>query len=91
MTCATRTGGTGTKVWAEVVELGQNLEAIAEVVGSRVEADVAILFDWNAWWAVEANCMPSAEVTYLDQARAMHTALWQAGVTCDLAHPMRAF
>ena len=79
--------GTGTKVWDEVVELGRNLEAIAEVVGSRVEADVAILFDWNAWWAVEESCLPSAEVRYLDQARAMHTALWQAGVTCDLAHP----
>ena len=22
-------------------------------VGSRVEADVAILFDWESWWALE--------------------------------------
>jgi beta-galactosidase len=79
--------GTDTKIWREVLELGANLAAIAEVRGSRVESDFAILFDWNAWWAVEEDCMPSQDVTYLDQVRAMHGALWRSGVTCDLAHP----
>ena len=63
--------GTDTKVWHEVVELGAQLEAIEEVRGSRVEAEVAILFDWNAWWAVEGDCLPSQDLTYLDLVRAM--------------------
>jgi beta-galactosidase len=79
--------GTDTKVWREVVGLGADLAALDAVVGSRVEADVAILFDWNAWWAAEGETVPTHDVAYLDQVRAMHRAYWQAGVTCDFAHP----
>jgi beta-galactosidase len=79
--------GTDTKVWREVVGLGADLAAMDAVVGSRVEADVAILFDWNAWWTAEGEAVPTHDVAYLDQVRAMHRAYWQAGVTCDLAHP----
>src|SRR5450432_1020250 len=64
--------GTDTKIWRETVELGANLAALAEVKGSRVEADVAMLFDYEAWWAVEGDTVPSHDVTYLDQVRAMH-------------------
>lgn len=79
--------GTGTRLWREVVELGATLEAIGEVAGSTVRAEVAILFDWNARWAAELDSHPSRDVTYLDRSQALYRALWDAGVTVDLVHP----
>jgi len=79
--------GTDTMLWREVVALGRDLESIAEVSGTRVQADVAILFDWHSWWGVELNSHPSGDVDQMTDVRAWHRALWERGVTCDFAHP----
>ncbi|WP_435206491.1 beta-galactosidase [Micromonospora sp. bgisy143] len=79
--------GPDTKVFREVCQLGADLKALAEVRGSRVDADVAILFDYEAWWAVELDSHPSADVTYADRLNALYGALWRAGVTADVVHP----
>jgi len=79
--------GTQTKVWREVVSLGAELQRIAEVKGSRVDAEVALLWDWEAWWAVELDSHPSADLSYLELVRDHHAALWRHGITADLAHP----
>jgi beta-galactosidase len=79
--------GKDTKVWRESVGLGRDLEALREVAGSTVRADVAIVFDWQAWWAIELDSHPSTDVTYLDAVHSYYRALWDAGVTCDFAHP----
>ncbi|MFU8849738.1 beta-galactosidase [Micromonospora sp. SL1-18] len=79
--------GSETKVFGEVCRLGADLKALAEVRGSRVEADVAILFDYEAWWGVELDSHPSVDVTYVDRLAALHGALWRAGVTADVVHP----
>ena len=79
--------GTDTKVWRDVVELGRILDAIGEVAGSTVHADVAILYDWQAWWAAELDSHPSSDLTYHDRLDAIYQALWDAGVTTDVVHP----
>lgn len=79
--------GTDTKIWRDVTRLGANLDALSEVVGSRVEARVAMVFDWQAWWAAELDSHPTADVTYLDRAHAHYRALWERGVTVDFVPP----
>ncbi|MCO1616634.1 beta-galactosidase [Micromonospora sp. CPM1] len=79
--------GPDTKVFREVCRLGADLRALAEVRGSRVDADVAILFDYEAWWGAELDSHPSVDVTYTDRLAALHAALWRAGVTADVVHP----
>lgn len=79
--------GTDTKVWREVVQLGAALDSLAGVAGTRVVADVAVVTDWQAWWACELDSHPSADVTYLDRAHAVHRALWDRGVTADVVGP----
>ena len=79
--------GTDSIVWSEVVELGGMLTKLAEVAGSRVEADVAIVFDWQAWWATDLDSHPSADVRYLPQVHAAYNALLDAGVTVDIVAP----
>src|SRR5699024_2373462 len=51
--------GTGSRVWREVTELGARLDGLADLRGSRVEADVAILWDWEAHWAQDLPWRPS--------------------------------
>ncbi len=79
--------GTDSRVWREVVQLGGDLRRLAAVRGSRVVADVAMLWDYESWWAVELDSHPSADVTFLDRIQAFHGALWKAGVTVDVVHP----
>jgi len=71
----------------EVVGLGAVLAAIGEVAGSRVQADVALLWDWNAWWACDLGSHPSGELGYVDAVHRWHKAVTDAGATADVVHP----
>lgn len=79
--------GTNTEVWRNVVELGAVLKRLGPVQGSRVESRVAIVFDYEAWWASELDSHPSEEVNYLALLRAFHRSLFLRGVTADFVHP----
>ncbi len=77
--------GADSALFRDVVGLGQLLGRLAEVRGSVVEpAQVALLWDQDSWWAVEAEAHPSEDVRYLDQARAFHAALTDLGVPVDV-------
>ncbi|GLW32567.1 beta-galactosidase [Actinoplanes regularis] len=79
--------GTGTVAWREVLRLSETLNRIGEVAGTTVEADVALIFSWESWWAAEGEARPSQAVEYLDQVHATHRALRELGVTCDVVSP----
>ena len=79
--------GTDTKIWREAVELGGILASLSEVAGSRVVADIAMVFDWQAWWATDLDSHPSASVEYLVEAHRVHRALLAAGHTVDFVAP----
>lgn len=79
--------GTATRVWREVVDLGTILQRIARVRGTRVMAEAALVFDWQAWWASELDAHPTIDVVYLDQVHALHRGLWRRGVTVDIVPP----
>ena len=57
------------------------------VVDSRVDAEIAILFDWESWWALELPSKPSALVTYAAQLESYYAPLFEANVTADFARP----
>lgn len=83
--------GTESRTWREVMELGRVLERLREVVGSRTDNQAAILFDYECWWAVGLDSLPSCDVTYLDQPHAFHRALTDLGVGVDVIHPDQDF
>jgi beta-galactosidase len=80
-------GGTGSRVWREVARLGTDLPALAELRGSRVEAQVAVLWDWQSWWALELEWRPSVDLSYLDSMTGWYERLWHSHVTVDFARP----
>jgi beta-galactosidase len=51
--------GTDSDVWREVVELGATLDRLDEITGTRVQADVALLFSWENWWAADGESRPT--------------------------------
>ncbi|MGW5769580.1 beta-galactosidase [Streptomyces longwoodensis] len=76
------------RTFQEVVELGADLARIGpEVAGRRVGADIAVLHDWDAWWASAQDGRPSVRVDLPDVLHAWHRALWEAHLTTDFAHP----
>jgi beta-galactosidase len=79
--------GTDTRLWREVVHLGQVCERLAEVVGTTVESDVALVWDYQAGWACDQDSHPSGLVRYGDDAHAVHAALRARGITVDVVHP----
>ncbi len=74
-------------MWREVVELGEVCARLAEVVGTTVQADVAVLWDYQAGWACDEDSHPSSLVRYGTDAHAIHAALRERGVAADVVHP----
>ena len=83
-------GGTGSRVWREVVDLGADLRRLAEVRGSRVSADVAVLWDWEDYWALELEWRPSVDLSFVDMVSSFYRRLWAAHLTVDFVHPEQA-
>ncbi|QAY60050.1 beta-galactosidase [Microbacterium protaetiae] len=79
--------GTGSRVWREVVELGDVLGRLGEVCGARVVADAAVLWDFESFWAQDQEWRPSVDVTHKERTRAFYEQLWRDGVTVDFALP----
>ncbi|MFD7418045.1 beta-galactosidase [Kitasatospora purpeofusca] len=77
-------GGESTRIWQEVVRLGAALRRIGEVAGSTVTGEVALLWDYENWWALELGGRPSVDLEYAAEAEAWHRAVWRQGVVCDV-------
>jgi beta-galactosidase len=75
--------------WQEVVRLGAELQGLDDVCGTRVPAEVAIVFDWDSWWALELPSKPSAKLRALDQVRSYYRHLFEANITADFAPSSR--
>jgi beta-galactosidase len=78
-------GRSDTRVFQEVAELGAELERLGSAsLGARTPARVAMLFDWDSWWALELSDGLSRLVRYVDVVLAYYTALWESGVDVDV-------
>jgi beta-galactosidase len=77
--------GTNTRVWREIVALGQSLKRLAPVAGSRVEAAaVALLVDEESAWAFEQGLKPHRALTSSREPRLWHAAFWNRQVLVDV-------
>ncbi|MDU0294325.1 beta-galactosidase [Saccharothrix longispora] len=79
--------GPDSRVFREVVALGADLEALAPVAGTDVTASVAVVLDWESWWAARLDAHPSADFDVLRRVRDFYEPLFDAGVAVDFAHP----
>ncbi|PWR06624.1 beta-galactosidase [Micromonospora acroterricola] len=78
-------GRSDTRVFREVADLGAELARLGPAsLGARTPARVALLFDWDSWWALEISDGPSRLVRYQQVVLAYHRALWDVGVDLDV-------
>lgn len=84
--------GTDTRTWREVTELGEQLAALPTLpttAGGTSDARVALVFDWENWWAVEASDHPMNQVDYLAIVQRWYRALHRRHVQVDIVPPSR--
>ena len=72
----------------EAAQLGAELKRFSpDVVDSRITAQVAILMDWQNWWAVEYLPGPSDRLHYWEQIKHYYRALHELNVAVDILSP----
>lgn len=79
-------GHENTRLFREIAELGGELETrIGDLtLGSRIDAKVAILFDWDNWWAAEFSAGPSRLLKYTQEVKQYYKALYSQNYSVDL-------
>ncbi|GAB3443016.1 beta-galactosidase [Streptomonospora sediminis] len=77
--------GADSAVFRSVAALGARLDGLAPLAGTRRKpAPVAILFDWESWWASEQDSHPSSLLRYRKEALDWYSALLACGVRADV-------
>lgn len=73
------------RTFREAVAFGAELARLEPVIGTSVRSSVALVVDWDSWWASSApDSMPSDRLRWLDQAQLWSAALRSLGHTVDV-------
>ena len=84
----THEGSEHTRIFRQAARLGAELQQLSpEVVGSRVPARVALLMDWQNWWAVEYLPGPSNRLRYWEQLKTYYKPLHNLNIAVDIVSP----
>ncbi|WP_128101349.1 beta-galactosidase [Paenibacillus sp. DCT19] len=74
-----------TRVFREVAELGKELQILGDqTLDATVESKVAIVFDWDNWWAIEKSSGPTVALNYVDQIHKYYAAFFRRNIQVDI-------
>jgi beta-galactosidase len=71
------------RIYQEVKQLGEELKKLDDVVGSRTDAKVAVIFDWENWWAVELEGKPHNLLNYLQTVQRYYEQFYEKNIPVD--------
>ena len=78
-------GTENTRVFRELTALGEELVKIGDrTLGARADSKVAIVFDWDNWWAAEYSAGPSKLIDYYKEVFGYYKALNDRNISVDL-------
>lgn len=84
----THEGNEHTRIFREVAQLGAELSRLSsEIVGAQTPAQVALLVDWQNWWAVEYRPNPSDRLNYWEQIKTYYEPLHALNIAVDIVPP----
>ncbi|MFC6169617.1 beta-galactosidase [Loigolactobacillus jiayinensis] len=73
-----------TRVFQETKALGQELQQLGDCfLGARVPAKVAIIFDWDNYWALEYASGPNVRLKYVAQIHQYYAAFYRRNIAVD--------
>src|SRR5690606_12853126 len=73
-----------TRVFQDVAAVGAVLKGLDPVVGTTVEPEVALIFDWENRWALEDAQGPRQEKKYEETCRRHYYPFWSQGIPVDV-------
>lgn len=78
-------GNENTRVFREIAALGRELEQIGKrTMGMRTKSEIALMMDWDNWWAIEYSAGPSVELKYLQEFGRYYEALRKMNYNVDI-------
>jgi beta-galactosidase len=81
--------GTETRIFRDVVDLGARIKDLAELGHEKTKkASVAMIYDYQSYWALSQRNLPSDEILYPQLAHDWYRALWTLGVQVDFVSPL---
>ncbi len=75
---------TETRVFREVSQLGHELEKLDGLIGSQNKSRVALIFDWDNYWALEFTSGPSIDLRYVDQMHHYYRYFCDRNISVDI-------
>lgn len=78
-------GHENTRVFKEVTRVGEILSKLDEVIGTSVEPEVAVIYDWENFWAINDAQGPRIEKKdYYDTCQKHYKAFWDMSIPVDV-------
>ena len=78
-------GTENTRVFRSVAKTGEILGKIEELAGTGVDAEVAIIYDWENMWALDnSQGFAQKNKKYYQTCYSYHRYFWKRGINCDI-------
>lgn len=78
-------GHENTRVFRDVTRVGEILSKLDEVIGTSVEPEVAVIYDWENFWAIADAQGPRVEKKdYYDTCQKHYKAFWDMSIPTDV-------
>ncbi len=84
-------GNEHTRVFREVTQVGDALKKMSAIRGSRVNSEVALIFDWDNRWALSSAQGPRKDKQYDEIVQEHYHALLRNGVNVDVIDSEHSF
>ncbi|WP_257210597.1 beta-galactosidase [Actinomyces ruminis] len=80
--------GRNSRVYREVVALGEDLRALRDVAGTAsLPAGVGLVFDYESWFVLRGDSLPSSGWEYREELVRWYSRLLDLGVRVDVINP----
>ncbi len=78
-------GHENTRVFKNVAKTGELLLKLKDIVGERLNAKVAVVYDWENSWAIKHYCgYNNLERNYTDECIKWYRPFWEKGIGVDV-------
>lgn len=78
-------GSENTRIFKEVAKTGEILTGLQEVIGTSIQPQVAVIYDWENFWAIEDTQGPRMEKKdYFDTVQKHYRAFWNQSIPADV-------
>lgn len=77
-------GHEDTRVFRETAALGAELTQLSDIIGTQTQAQVAVIFDWDNYWALEYTSGPTVDLKYVEQIHRYYRYFYEQNIAVDL-------